>query len=312
MESSATVQELFKSWRNEGNAEAGMEMAQKFSDWYYAITAARLGDQLGRQPLELACKKFEEGITQVTRTSELVDWAWGLVEQSTRAVGTRVNGGDFPNALTGNRSPTALLQTVAPRLDPKHLKLLTATYDANVSIDSLSQLAEDNGGMPLSILVARYELKRLLASLCQVPFQVLPASPNLDLAPLPLYEAARMSSHEEDASFEKWLLSDLELCKDVAEFSVFAHALRVGAFSKVTPAAERPPRPATTPPLSTPTEAPAATKASQPPAPSPAEPTLELPPPKAESGGMRNVVIFGALFIIAFLVMIVIGLVLTR
>lgn len=301
MESTATVQELFKRWRNDGDADAGMEMAQKFSDWYYAITAARLGDRLGRPPLEAACQAFESGIVQVTRTSELVDWAWTLVERSTAAVGSRVNGGDFPNALTGNRSPTALIQTVSPRLNPVQLELLRATFDATVSPDDLSNLAEDNGGMPLAILQARYELKRLLSSQCQVPFQVLPASPNLDLAPLPLYESARMGSTDEEGAFEKWLLSDLELCKDVAEFSAFAHALRVGAMNGVStalppPVADR----VDTPGQPTPPRDPAQ------------EENATAPETASKGGGSRSVILLGLLFVIAFLVVLVLGLVFMR
>ena len=96
--------------------------------------------------------------------------------------------------------------------------------------------------MPHAILQARNALKRLLRDKAQVPFQVIPDQPNLDLAPLPLYEAGRMSSEEEQGTFEKWLLSDIELCKDVAEFAAFAHALRGGAFAGADPV----PRPSST------------------------------------------------------------------
>ena len=59
MEPTATVQELFKAWRNEGDAEAGMAMAQMFSDWYYAVTAARMGDRRAESRCEAACQEFE-------------------------------------------------------------------------------------------------------------------------------------------------------------------------------------------------------------------------------------------------------------
>ena len=39
------VKAQFKRWRS-GDADAGVSMAQRFSDWYYAITVMRLGDQL--------------------------------------------------------------------------------------------------------------------------------------------------------------------------------------------------------------------------------------------------------------------------
>ena len=53
--------QLFKQWRS-GDAEAGKAMAQRFSDWYYAITTARLGDENGRGPLERSCVSFQQGI----------------------------------------------------------------------------------------------------------------------------------------------------------------------------------------------------------------------------------------------------------
>ena len=247
MDSPATVQDLFKRWRNDGDAQAGMEMAQKFSDWYYAITAARLGDRAGRQPLEVACQAFEQGIVQVTRTSDLIDWAHDLVDRASQSAGGRLAGGDFPNGLTGNRSPTALLQAVRGRLSAEQADLLARTFDRSTSLDDLATRAEQAGGMPHAILEARYALKRVLCDQAQVPLQVLPDRPNLDLAPLPLYEAARMESAAEEASFEKWLISDIELCKDVAEFAAFAHALRAGAFNGAHPTPGVAPRPTATP-----------------------------------------------------------------
>ncbi|NOY28285.1 MAG: hypothetical protein GXP62_20690 [Oligoflexia bacterium] len=262
MESTATVQELFKRWRNQGDADAGMAMAQKFSDWYYAVTAARFGDREGRQPLEVTCQAFEQGIVQVTRTSDLIDWAYGLLHTNLVTAGNRVPGGDFPNALTGNRSPTALLQAVRGQLGAPQVQLLAMTFDPDVDLDSLTLTAEDAGGMPHAILQARYQLKRLLIEQAQVPLQVVPDQPNLDLAPLPLYEAARMETEQEEAAFEKWLISDIELCKDVAEFAAFAHALRGGAFSG-SPVPVAHPETATVqpsaPPSSPPSSAPAST-----------------------------------------------------
>lgn len=306
MDPNASVQELFKRWRNDGDADAGMAMAQKFSDWYYAVTSARLGDRLGRQPLEKACAAFEQGIVQVTRTSELVDWAWTLVESACAGVGRRVNGGDFPNALTGNRSPTALIQTAAGRLPADRVRLLRASFDASTSLDELGRLAEEQGGMPLAILQARHELKLQLHQQCQVPFQVLPERPNLDLAPLPLYEAARMASHDEEGAFEKWLISDIELCKDVAEFSAFAHALRAGALQRLPE-----PKPAQPPRETTDRRAASPPSPSSPPpsAPKLPEPAAEAPPKPTSS---RLPIILGLVFVVVFLLVLVVALVLMR
>jgi hypothetical protein len=38
-----------------------------------------------------------------------------------------------------------------------------------------------------------------------------------------------MTSANEEAAFERWMLTDLDLCKDLAEFAAFALALRGGA-----------------------------------------------------------------------------------
>ncbi len=230
MQSAPTVQQLFKRWRSERDATAGQQMAQKFSDWYYAITAARLGDRTGREPLEAACQAFEQGIVQVKRTSELVDWAHEIVAKEIERAGGRVGGGDFPNALTQKRSPTELLVAARSALPAHQVEVLALAFDPSVDAATLEARAEPYGGVPDAILEARYALKRYLRDSAGVELEVVPDQPNLDLAPLPLYEAARMTEGSEEAAFEKWLLSDIELCKDVAEFAAFAHALRAGAF----------------------------------------------------------------------------------
>ena len=69
-----TVIQLFRKWRS-GDESAGQEMAQKFSDWYYAISTIRVPGQEGRPPMEAACQSFAQGIITVTRPRALVDWA---------------------------------------------------------------------------------------------------------------------------------------------------------------------------------------------------------------------------------------------
>ena len=67
-----TVIQLFRKWRS-GDESAGQEMAQKFSDWYYAISTIRVPGQEGRPPMEAACQSFAQGIITVTRPRALVD-----------------------------------------------------------------------------------------------------------------------------------------------------------------------------------------------------------------------------------------------
>ena len=142
-----TVQQLFRKWRH-GDAEAGQEMAQKFSDWYYAITTIRVEDKTGRQPLEKACQSFAQGIASVTRPRPLVDWAHDLLERELQAVGRGLdaspsNGGDHPNVLTQNRSPTALIQQISDQIDPAHAQLLSRAYNTQEDIEALQALGED-------------------------------------------------------------------------------------------------------------------------------------------------------------------------
>lgn len=250
----ASVEDLFKKWRG-GDGEAGQTMAQKFTDWYYAVSASRLGDTQGRAPLQQACASFAQGITTVTRAPELIDWAHEIIQREVDGAGGRIGGGDFPNALTGHRSPTALLEQIRPHLEPSQVALLHATYAPDTTLSELTEMAEDSGGWPQAVLEARYAVKRALRNVARVNFAVVPDAPVLDRAPLPLYEAARLASREEDAAFEKWLVTELELCRDVAEFATFGHALRAGAF-KAPAIQPTPPAPAPAP-VSAPAAAPA-------------------------------------------------------
>ncbi len=227
--------QLYRLWRG-GDAEAGQNMAQRFSDWYYAVTASRLGDAHGRVPLQNSCTRFQQGVG-VTTEAELVTWAHGILAEELTSAGGRIPGGDFPNQITGGRSPTELLNLAREALPADTVRLLAHTYDSTWSLDELSKEAESQGGMPLAVLRARYGLKRWLRDTAQIGFSEVPDEPNLDYAPLPLYEAGRMTSAAEETGFEKWLLSNMSLCKDIAEFGVFALALRGGAFNPSSTAA---------------------------------------------------------------------------
>jgi hypothetical protein len=241
-------QELYRQWRS-GDAMAGQAMAQRFSDWYYSLVSVRLGDVKGRAPLQKACLRFQQGITAVNSPGELVDWAHALVSEEMKAAGERVDGGDFPNQLTGGKSPAELIRLAAKTLPPEDVALLAATFDPRVNSTTLAAQAEARGGMPLAILKARYALKHALREQAGVPLQEVPGSPNLDYAPLPLYEAGRMAGSREEATFEKWVLSNMTICRDVAEFGTFSLALRGGALRTAAPAVELPrsPEPRVTP-----------------------------------------------------------------
>ncbi len=243
-------QQLFKQWRS-GDAASGQAMAQRFSDWYYAVTAARLGDQHGRTPLQRACTRFQQGIVGVTNPADLSDWAHGILSEELRMAGGRIPGGDFANQLTGGKLPSEILARARDAMPPAQVRLLAHAYDARYPFERVTKEAEVLGGMPFAVLDARYALKRWLKNEAGVRFAECPDKPNLDYAPLPLYEAGRMGNANEENGFEKWMLQNMPLCKDIAEFGVFALSLRNGAFAtpvepeapKEQPKAARTPEP---------------------------------------------------------------------
>jgi len=272
------VKVLFKQWRS-GDPDAGVTMAQRFSDWYYAITVMRLGDQRARAPLEQACQIFAQRIMEVTNAEDLIDFAHRIVLDELQSAGDRSPGGDFPNGITGNQPPSQLLQTAVAQLSADHISVLHQTY-------ARTQKAMDiHHDMPFTVLEARHALKRALAERVGVQFSVLPDSLDLDRGPLPLYEANQLRGNDEERIFEQWLLTDIDLCKDLAEFSAFAHALRAGAL-KDAGSGQSAPTPVT--PITP------STKASTP---RPVAPDLPTPKPDTGGGIPRGVLIGGGLVI---------------
>lgn len=221
-----TTRQLFKEWRS-GDAEAGNAMAQQVADWYYAIATSRLGEARGRGPCDDACQAFGAGIVEVTDSRKVVTWAHGLIAERVKASGSRAQDGDDPSAYTGKHRPKALLLKARAAL-PDEVRLLEVVYGADADHSRIDALSAPMGGNPLGILTARYRVKRWLRDNAGIAFEVAPDKPVLDRAPLPLYEADRMASTQEEAQFEEWMLSDLDLCKDIAEFAHFSIALRGG------------------------------------------------------------------------------------
>ena len=230
------LQQLFRKWRA-GDERSGHTMAQLFSDWYYAVSASRLGDREGRRPLERACRRFQEGITEIGDPQTLTDWAHQILIDEIQQCGGRLSGGDQPNALTASRSPTELLRRAAQHMEPEQISLLVHAYDASYPLDALIGESEAAGGYPMALLEARYALKGALRDRLDLKLAEIPSPPKLDLAPLPLYEAGRMTQAREESAFERWMLSDISLCRDLAEFAAFALALRGGALETPAPAA---------------------------------------------------------------------------
>ena len=275
------VKTLFKRWRS-GDADAGVTMAQRFSDWYYAITVMRLGDQNARAPLERACQTFAQRIMDITNADELIDFAHHIVLEEVRGAGNQAKGGDFANAMTAGKLPSTLLADAAESLPRAQVSLLHSTYAGD------PEKGRSNASLPLDALHARHALKQWLADNAGIPFTVLPEAPNLDCAPLPLYEAARLNGVNEERAFEQWLLSDLDLCKDIAEFSAFAHALRDGALrsGQRTPQVAAP-KPQPTPPPEQPA----------PPTPRP----VSAPEPSGGTNRFVMIAILGAVIVAALI-----------
>jgi hypothetical protein len=221
-----STKQLFNEWRK-GDGQAGQLMAQRFADWFYAISASRLGESRGSGPWHAACQKFREGAGNAKEAKDLVKWAHELVLQEVGAVGSRIMDGDEPNQYSGGRRPKDLLRLARAELRAE-VALLEASYGGKADPAEIERLAAPLGGNPIGILRARYRVKQWLRDHQGVPFEVAPDSPVLDRAPLPLYESARMASPQEEINFEQWMISDIDLCRDIAEFAHFAIALRGG------------------------------------------------------------------------------------
>lgn len=232
-----TTKQLYREWRA-GDRTAGAAMAQRFADWYYAVAVSRLGESRGSGPCQAACQRFAEGVVSVKESRSLVPWAHRLIQEELEKSGHRAADGDEPNAYTNQQSPKALLVRARESL-PAELELLELCYSGG-DPDRVEALAAPLGGNPLGVLLARYRVKQWLRDEAKVPFDVAPDDPVLDRAPLPLYESAQMSSPAEEESFEQWMISDIDLCRDIAEFAHFAIALRGGLPSE-------PPRHVSTP-----------------------------------------------------------------
>jgi hypothetical protein len=217
---------LFREWRA-GDSQAGQTMAQRFADWYYAIATSRLGESGGASACGQACAKFGDGVVNVTESRELVPWAHSVITGLLAQGSGRAVDGDEPNAYTGNQPPKALLVKARQHL-PQEVKLLEVAYSQSSTPEQVEPLAAELGGNPLGILKARYRVKQWLQVHQGVPFEVAPDEPVLDRAPLPLYESGKMASPEEEVGFEHWMISDIDLCRDIAEFAHFAIALRGG------------------------------------------------------------------------------------
>jgi hypothetical protein len=285
--------QLYKQWRG-GDAEAGKAMAQRFSDWYYAITTARLGDENARGPLERACATFQQGIVNVTKSSQLVDWAHDIVAKEVDAAGRRNTGGDFPNALTKNQSPTTLIRTAAAKLDAAQIELLQKAYSVSANAETIANLAAKSGGFPGAVYRARHALRQALQSEAGIAFTTSPDPENLDWGPLPLYEAGKLASAAEERAFERWMLQDPIVCREIAEFASFAHALRAGALQGKQPAARTGAKsltPGTSPP----------------PARTPSQPAAK---PSGFTG--TQVAVIGAIAFVAVLVFVMVGLLVVR
>ncbi len=220
------LKDLFRDWRG-GDRDAGQVMAQRFADWYYAVTTARLGEERGDAACRASCQRFSQGIGEVKDPRALVLWAHQIVREEVEKVGSRSTDGDAPNPYTAGQSPKRLLFRARVAL-PNEMALLEACYSGRASREEVDRLAAPLGGNPIGVLRARYRIKAWLRDNTGVPFQVAPENPVLDRAPLPLYESCRMATPDEEATFEQWMITDLDLCRDIAEFAHYAIALRGG------------------------------------------------------------------------------------
>lgn len=228
---------LFHHWRR-GDESAGKAMAQRFTDWYYAMAVSRLGEPQGEGAFRSATSKFSKGVLKQEDPRRLLSWAHQIARKQIHAIlddGRPVRG-DLPNAFTRRRAPSSMLQEARTHL-PDPMNVLDRCYRGGDHVDL----------DPLRVLKARYALKTWLRAHMDVPFRVTPHEPDPDRAPLPYYEAGCMTNESEETLFELYMLNDQEICQDVAEFAHFAMALRsADAPEPTTPSPEfKAPRPPT-------------------------------------------------------------------
>jgi hypothetical protein len=208
------------------------------------------------------------------------------------------------------------------------VQLLANAFHAKTAIGTVEKIGDEMGGLPFAMLEARYNLKRALHTTAEVPFAVLPDEADMDRVPIGLYEAGRLASGDEVCALEKWLLTDIDLCKDIAEFAAFVHALRGGALADQrgkAPAMTA--EPAAAPPAPAPEPAPAPAPEIPPesddllvdpdddldleggdesiPEPPPLEPEPDHPPaaapeaPAAPTSTMRSIMTIAAVFLLS-------------
>jgi hypothetical protein len=268
----SSTETLFHQWRK-GDAVAGQAMAQRFTDWYFAIAATRLGEDDGDPAFREACTQFSRGVGKVGDARRLLGWAHSIARKQIQEIVPtgRLADGNTPNGFTRKQPPKELLVRVREQL-PDEMALLETAYRGQPVHD------------PQDLLLARYAVKAWMRHAWEIPFRVAPERPDPDRAPLPFYEAGRMTE-EEETHFELYMLHDMEVCQDVAEFAHFAIALRGGLPGATPEVRVRAPKPPPAP-APAPVRAGAVAPQSAPaPAASPAQPPRERPQALVRSGG---------------------------
>lgn len=291
----ASTETLFAQWRK-GDAASGQAMAQRFTDWYFAIAACRLGEADGDGPFREACTAFSRGVGKVGDPRRLLGWAHGIARQQIHEAvrhGRRPDG-DIPSAFTRKAPPKEILVQLRAHL-PREMGVLEHAYRGGDVAD------------PLQVLGARYAVKSWLADNLQIPFRVLPASPDPDRAPVAYYEAGRMADEAEDTHFELYMLHDMEVCQDVAEFAHFAIALR-GGLPGEPPPPDAPHAPTPRARAGAPVfSAHVGTATTGPPA-APAPPAVGSSGTEGKTGGLSNTIVYGmaafAIVLVAFMLLL--------
>ena len=239
------VADLFKAWRA-GNADAGAQLAQRISDWFYAICSSRYGEEHGYAVFQSASRRFGEGVVGVAHSADLVPWAHGVLYSEIIRAGLQPGAVNVASGYSGGHPPINLLAAAKAAL-PMEVEILRRFFTGEEEA-SLDGIAAPLGGVPSALLHARYAVKRWLKNEYDLPFDITPERPNMDLFPLSMYESSRMKSEAEVSRFEKWMLDNTELCRDVAEFAPFAAALRMTTTSSSESREGSESRPVSTPP----------------------------------------------------------------
>ena len=211
------IEKLFINWYNNEDPEAASKMVYRFELWFDSLSLFYLGENSQKQQIyKKICQTFSSNIKQIRKPKELVPFAHDILHKTLpKEILTEK---DYTSSMLNERSAGDLIKEVWGNLSPSEQSILLQNYQSSEPVSNLYKL-----------LSARASLKRLLQQV-GINFMILEQNPDPDLIPLPLFEAGKLKSKDEERYFEYWLLNVESVCRDIAEFAPFTQALKLENF----------------------------------------------------------------------------------